>query len=351
MLRGGALLGSGTYGCIFTPPLACKDGAEQGRKGRLGKITEPLDFLIEATAAKVLGPLGLPYFVLVDPGSPCIPSTEQKEKDLKLCKMIKEKADLEKVVQFTMPYAGKTLYNRIVDYDLLRGRMRFFDIMLQLLEAGAHLVAASYSHYDISVNNVVINEQGQVSLIDFGQSFSSKLITPEVLELRRKVFDPISISEPPEITLSQAPQPGVANIENVIERKEIFAQAERLLGLKRLQQAAELREFWTHSRAVEAKDWVAMWKLYWPTFDSWAVGSCLLLTLLPLLYKREFTESPMWKRYGATVKSILRGLLQANPRKRLDCVEALKLYDPDNAWFELHGTSWIEERERQRSAS
>jgi hypothetical protein len=50
--------------------------------------------------------------------------------------------------------------------------------------------------------------------------------------------------------------------------------------------------------------------------------------LSPLLYRREFVDSPMWRRHGATIKSILRGMLQANPRKRLDCVEALKLYDP-----------------------
>ena len=66
MLRGGSLLGSGTYGCIFTPPLLCKDD-KKTTKTSLGKITEPVDFVIEAKAGKVLGHLGLPYFVLPDP--------------------------------------------------------------------------------------------------------------------------------------------------------------------------------------------------------------------------------------------------------------------------------------------
>jgi serine/threonine protein kinase len=350
MLRGGSLLGSGTYGCIFTPPLLCKDDKKTS-KTSLGKITEPTDFVIEATAAKILGPLGLPYFVLPDAGSACVPDVKQREKELAKCKMIKQDTDLEKVVQFTMPYAGKTLFSRIVDYDLLRGRTRFFDMMLQLLEAGAYLISSSYVHFDVSINNVVINDMGQTALIDFGQSFSSKVITPTVLELRRKVYDPISMTEPPEITLSQAPDQKADNVPYVIERKGTFASAEKVLGLKRVQQTAELREFWTSSRAAQAGDWVALWKLYWPTFDSWGVGGCLLEALSPLLYKREFVDSPMWRRHGATIKSILRGMLQANPRKRLDCVEALKLYDPDNAWFEAHGTSWIAGREKQRFAS
>lgn len=350
MLRGGSLLGSGTYGCIFTPPLICKEGPKASKK-RLGKITEPVDFIIEETAAKVLGPLNLPYFILPDLDSSCIPNVKQREKEIAKCKMIKQDSDLEKVVQFTMPYGGKTLYSRIVDYDFLHGRVRFFDMMLQLLEAGAYLISSSYVHFDISINNVVINDKGQTSLIDFGQSFSSKLITPAVLDIRRKVYDPISMTEPPEITLTQAPDQTVDNTEYVVERKSLFATAERVLGMKRVQQAAELREFWQSSRAVKNGDWLTLWKLYWPTFDSWGVGGCLLEALQPLLYNQEFVDSPMWKRHGATIKSILRGLVHANPRRRLDCVEALKLYDPDNAWFEVHGTSWIASREAARASS
>jgi serine/threonine protein kinase len=224
-------------------------------------------------------------------------------------------------------------------------------MMLQLLEAGAYLISSSYVHFDISINNVVINDKGQTALIDFGQSFSSKLITPAVVDIRRKVYDPISMTEPPEITLTQAPDQTVDNTEYVVERKTLFATAEKVLGMKRVQQAAELREFWQSSRAVKNGDWLTLWKLYWPTFDSWGVGGCLLEALQPLLYNQEFVDSPMWKRHGATIKSILRGLVHANPRRRLDCVEALKLYDPDNAWFEVHGTSWIASREAARASS
>jgi serine/threonine protein kinase len=344
MLRGGALLGSGTYGCIFQPPLICKDEGQTLKKSKLGKITGPDDFVIEFTAAKILGPLKLPHFILPEEGSACIPDMKQRDKNLAKCKIIKNSSELNTVIQFTMPYAGKTLYSRIVDYDMLKGKISFFDFMLQLLEAGAHLIAASYVHFDVSINNVVINETGQVSLIDFGQSFSSRQIDTETLNLRRKVYDPSSITEPPEITLTQAPDQKMDNVADVIKRKGAFRTIERVLAVKPVEQEAALREFWKSSRAVETGDWITFWKLYWPTFDSWSIGVCILETLQPLLFRREFVDSVQWKRRGSNIKSILRGMVEPNPRKRLDCVEALKLYDPDNAWFETYGASWLEQR-------
>lgn len=351
MLRGGALLGSGTYGCIFDPPLLCQDSRVYVNQRKLGKITGPDDFLIEETAAKVLGHLKLPYFILPDLGSACILDVNQREKDLAKCRIIKQKDDLKTVIQFTMPYGGKTLYSRIIDYDFLKGKITFFDLFLQLLEAGAHLIANNYVHFDISINNVVINEHGQVALIDFGQSFSASTVTNKTLSLRTKVYDPVSMTEPPEITLSQAPNQEVDNVSDVIKRKSVFITSKRVLATNLIEQETELRTFWKMSRSAKEKDWIDFWKLYWPTFDSWGIGACLLEALRYLLFKRDFTESPMWKARGPIIKSILRGLLEANPSKRLDCVEALKLYDPGNAWFETYGTSWVEARARVRASS
>jgi serine/threonine protein kinase len=341
-LRGGSLLGAGSYGCVFQPPLLCKGETIQKRKkGLLGKISEPIDFVIEAEAAATLGPLSLPHFVLANVKDACIPSEKQIEPDIAKCKPIKS---IGKVVQFTMPYAGKTLFKRIVDNDFTKGSVDFFSLMLQLLEAGAYLIGSGYVHYDVSVNNVVISEKGVVSLIDFGQSFSTKNITQEMINLRWKEYSPEYAAEPPEITLAQGPVGLKERISDVIQRKGGIRDAEKILGLRLVQQEAELRDFWSTSHAVASKDWPTFFKLYWPTFDSWSIGLCLLGALSPLLYKREFLESKAWKEKGPMVKSILRGLLQVNPRKRMDCVQALKLYDPQNTWFEIHGTSWLDSR-------
>ena len=343
--EGGKFIAAGTYGCIFDPPLLCSDGRKG--KGEFGKITAPIDFLIENEASRILAPLKLPYFIVPEPNSACSLAEKQKEKQLALCGPLKE-TPLKTMVQFTMPYGGKTLFSRIVDKNV-----DFFSVMQQLLEAGAYLIASSFVHYDISINNVVISEKGQLALIDFGQSFSTKGITKETVELRWKVYNPEYETEPPEITVATAMGEGVnpiVAIPQIIARKGVFASAGAILGLQPQKQAAELRHFWETSRAAQGGTRADFWRLYWPTFDSWGVGNCILTVLRGKLLLKSFTESPAWKEKGKLVRTILRGMLQANPRKRLDCVEALKLYDPSNAWFSKYGSSWIEGRAAQKVA-
>jgi serine/threonine protein kinase len=343
--EGGKFIAAGTYGCIFDPPLLCQDSRIKG-KGQFGKITAPIDFLIENEASRVLAPLKLPYFIVPELGSACSPAEKQKEKQLGLCDPLKE-IPLKQMVQFTMPYGGKTLFARIVDRSI-----DFFSLFQQLLEAGSYLIASSFVHYDISINNVVISEKGQVALIDFGQSFSAKNITQETLDLRWKVYNPEYETEPPEITVATAIGEGVSPtdaISQIVARKGVFPAAAAVLGLQPQKQEAELRHFWQTSRAAIAGDRLTMWRLYWPTFDSWGIGNCLISVLRGKLLLKSFTENPRWKKEGKLIRIILRGMLQANPRKRLDCVEALKLYDPENAWFSKYGVSWVESRASEKA--
>ncbi len=356
-LEGGSLIGKGTYGCVFDPPLRCREEGSwvsRPKKNVIGKITPALDFSFELDASRALRNLGVPYFLLADEKSACSPAAQQKEKDLNLCTPLKANP-LTSMVQFTLPHGGRTIYSRLADANFLKqNTTEFFSVMLQLLEAGAYLIAAQYCHYDVSLQNVLINEKGEVRLIDFGMSFSAEAITEETFRNRLKIYNPLSLAEVPEMTVVS----GIASeagpieelIENIIEQKDIFSLAEKILGLSKEEQKLELLRFCGTSRAMKEKNWVNLWKLYWPTFDSWAIGMCLTYILRRLLFQKEFVNSSEWKHRGKVVLFILRGMLQANPRKRLDAVEALKLYDPENVWFEKYGTSWISSRAEQRRA-
>lgn len=357
-LEGGSLVGKGTYGCVFDPPLRCRDGrviSTKHKKGKqIGKITMPEDFRVEAEAAQILAPLALPYFLIGDTKNACQPDTKQKEGDLKQCTPLQSNP-LSSMIQFTVPYGGKTLYSRLSDVNYMhRKDFSFFKIMLQLLEAGSHLISSQFVHYDISLLNILLNEKGDVGIIDYGMSFSAKSITEETIRGRLKIFNPEQLSEVPEMTISSgvvsdaAPVPELINM--TVEQKDIFAVAERVLGLNMENQKQDLLQFWQTSHAAKNRDLVSLWKLYWPTFDSWGIGMCLTYLLRRLLFQKEFVSSVEWRRRGEAILFILRGMLQANPRKRLDAVEALTIYDPDNAWFEKHGTSWLTSRVEQRRA-
>lgn len=359
-LEGGSLLGKGTYGCVFDPPLRCRHNGSShpkvgGKKQKLvGKITPPEDYAIEVVAARTLGKLGVPYFLVADEQSACTPSKTQTESELGLCTPLQSNP-LSSMVQFTLPYGGKTVFSRLSDADFIKNpNASFFSIMLQLLEAGSYLIAAQFCHYDISLMNVVIDEKGHVGLIDFGMSFSAETITEETIRQRLKVYNPASLAEVPEMTLVSGvlshSGPEDELIDMTFEQKNIFPVAEKVLGLSVELQKEDFRKFWETSRAIKQRDIVTLWKLYWPTFDSWGIGMCLTYLLRRLLFQKEFVESREWKERGEVVLYLLRGMLQANPRKRLDAVEALKLYDPENVWFERYGTSWLSSRAEQRRA-
>lgn len=347
-LQGGKLLGSGTYGCVFDPPLLC-DG-EPANKNRLGKITSQVDFGIEQKAAERLAPLGLPYFLVADTKSECRPTKKQKEKNLGKCKILAT-AELPSLVQFTMPQGGKDLYHRMIDDEI----PNYENLMLQLLEAGAYLISAKFVHYDLSPSNIVVSPAGQISMIDFGMSFAADEISDKTLELRWKVFNPSYEAEPPEINImtglvNEKGEMTLANcVTEIMKNKAILKTADTLLGLRLRKQEKELMDFWLSSRSAANKNWVQFWSLYWPTYDSWALGVTLLMALRTLLFKKSFVNVGFWQTKGDLVKTILRGMLQANPRKRLDCIEALKMFDPGNAFFEKFGTTWIESRAKQRA--
>jgi len=354
-LEGGSLLGKGTYGCVFDPPLRCRHGSSSKQeKGQVGKITLPQDYEVEIAAARALGPLGVPYFLLANEESACQPSARQKEKELTQCTPLQTNP-LSTMVHFTLPYGGKTFFSRLSDADFLhQNEFSFFKILLQMLEAGSYLIATKFCHYDISLMNVLVDKKANIGIIDFGMSFSAEDITEETVRNRLKVFNPASLAEVPEMTMVSGivsnAGPVHELIDMIFEEKNVFAVAERVLGLNLAVQKREFAEFLETSNAIRNRDFATLWKLYWPTFDSLGIGMCLTYLLRRLLFQKSFVESAEWKQRGDVILYLLRGMLQANPRKRLDAVEALKLYDPENVWFEKYGTSWISSRVEQRRA-
>ena len=132
---GGKIVGQGTYGCVFNPPLLCKK--KQILKQSVGKITDNEDYVREVNTYKILNkiPEAKNYIVLAD--DTCVPRIldNQVESDIDKCKFFIEKdVELSKTHQILMPYGGIPLHN------ISKDKLSFFSFMKHILEAGSLLL-------------------------------------------------------------------------------------------------------------------------------------------------------------------------------------------------------------------
>lgn len=351
-MDGGALLGKGTYGCVFSPPLLCSRKPKyQVKKGDVGKITEVADVINEITAANILDDVKGEYFILPNTKSLCRPSDITKQPDrqgLKDCDFIKE-VDMKDVIHYTMPYGGITI--RKLLNNIQKSPVELLAFTRHLLEGGAQLALHGYVHYDIHQTNILISPKtGKPNLIDFGMSFSANNITKSVLDERWKVYSPHHSPEPPEVTCISAIRKNIplnATLNDMIKGRPVLKEVEVFLGVSRQVQIKKFLKFWNSSKAIKEQDWVSLFKHYWTGFDSWSIG-VVLLTLIHTIYI--FDPKAVSMPGIGQVKELCKNLLSMDPRERFDCIEALAFIDPDNAIINSPaGIEWKKEKDSIRA--
>jgi serine/threonine protein kinase len=348
-MKGGKLIGQGTYGCVFDPPLLCKK--KQFPKGDIGKITLEEDLEREKHAFKILNSIEEIKDYLILPDASCSPRIldNQVDSDIDKCKFL-SRVDPTHLKMIALEYGGKDLTKLNLKS---KDSISFFTLMRHLLEAGSLIVLHGFIHYDIHAGNIVVNKNNIPKLIDFGQSFSKDEISEESIEERWKVLTPEYSAEPPEVTFLTAIDSYNAYrfeeaMTEIMPKKKVLHTIEKLLGVSVRTQLGNLATFFRTSKAFQEKDIVKIWKLYYPGFDSWAIGVVLLDMLKTLMFSYEFIESSEWKLKKAVVVDILIKMLHTNPKERIDCVEALSMLDPMNEIYLKYGVEWVDGRMKQR---
>jgi serine/threonine protein kinase len=367
-MEGGRLLGSGTYGCAFTPPLLCKRDSKRDY-GKVGKITPDIlakqEILVANRIRKI--PLSKNYFLLPEPElCELAPESKQKDPGLAECKEGFEKQDSEldlgEMRQIIEPFGGTTPFY-IFHQSLIKNptALDFVSFMRHMLEAGSTLLLAKVCHFDLHPGNLLVDKNKTVRILDFGLSFPTDTIGDTVVDGRWKrlrfgfeadaAHPSIHNSEPPELTVMNA----IHNNEYTVEMgckltilgKPIFKDIETMLGKSREENYREMLEFWRTSTFARKRNYVQLWKTYWPGFDSWSIASILLWTLQSLLYSSSFMMSDTAKKFKI-IQTVLLHMLDPNLRERFDCIEALSLFDPGNPWLNRFGQKWLESRRQQR---
>ena len=341
MQQGGKLVGQGTYGCVFSPPLLCRSKIKS-KPNHLGKISEYSDVKNEIQAAKDLtGVVGSQYFILPEPDSLCLPAPmdKQTEPDIGKCEAVQQRGT-KNMVHYQMRFGGLPI--RVV----LRksNNYSFYTFMTQLLEIGSTLLLNGYVHGDFHMNNVLMLEDHKPRLIDFGRSFAIKTLTRDVIDGGWTKYSPGFSYESPDMSLiiSIHEEVSIAQcVEDMRTQKSSMINLERILGVTREKQLVELLDFWESSKAVASKDWLSYWKMYWYTFDAWAIGAILVELLRIRLLSKEFNEE--WAKRQEVIEAVIKGLLHSSPRLRLDCLEALALVNPMHPIVK-RGKEWLKSR-------
>lgn len=355
---GGRILGQGVYGCVFTPPLLCRGQKHLNPRsaGRLGKVAERDDVRPELIIGSLLknSTTASKYVIVPDLSSLCVPEqmSKQPEPEIDDCKVFKRR-DVTKMFQYEMPFGGKELKAFLKDFKIDTDKFPYFRFFGEMLAVGAFLALHGIVHNDIHFGNILIDSDFHPRLIDFGRAYTNMSVTKElIVKLEAGDFDPSYHQVPPEMSVKEGIDYAVPQSQILSEiraKKSGLTTGERLLGMNRDKQMNELRQFITNSQSFKNHDWVSFFKTYWPQVDSWGMGAMLILLYSRMMLNRGFTQSTEFQQKRGIVETVLRRLLRASPAKRMDCVEALALYDPSNELIATpQGRKWLDAKRQQR---
>jgi len=369
---GGHFVNQGSYGCIFSPPLKCKSrlpvAATASKKGakqhsdNIAKISKSSHIVQELYAAKFFenAALAKKYFILAKLDTICKElkaPNKQPEPDIMKCDIFNPLSgsaiDYTKLWQYEMEFGGPPLYKKIPKHlTYLPAKFDFFTFMRQMLEIGTFLALNGFVHNDLHKANIVMDNDFFPRVIDFNRSFSVQQINGKLVEARFANFQPDAGHVPPEISAIDGlnEKHSISEImEAIRNKKPEIKMIEQFLGITKLAQMREFRQFWSSSPTVQSSSWTKFYRLYWPTMDAWGIGHVLMGILTRLHGLKTFYSTPEWNHKKFIVKSVMRGLLRTSPRERIDCVEALSMYDPMNkVLLSDAGRVWLEKKHAMR---
>ena len=346
---GGKLIGQGTYGCVYDPPLVTYNKQNKG-KNKLGKVVHVSDLELEIGIAKVLQkfPDTKKYCIIpeVNTLSKPLPMKRQVEKDLHKCISLRRFGQ-GSMYQYELENGGIPLKVFIESPSYTISKFPFFKFMREILEIGAFLLLHGCIHNDLHASNIVMKSptDSPPRLIDFGRSYTYNNINRDLVEKLRAHYDSGIHQITPECSAQFGLQEKISFsqiLQDLNDKKAGIRFGESILGTSRKKQISDFSNFWKTSTSASKEDWATFYSYYWHVVDSWAIGTILLSILRRLLLIKEFVGGEEWKTKGPLVKEILRGLLHASPRERSDCLTALSMYDPTNHFVVGNaGKAWL----------
>jgi serine/threonine protein kinase len=329
------LLSEGAYGCIYIPPLMCKEkttrtkmatlSAQQPMLSKLQKEEHTQEELESVKEIRKI-PLASHYFLLPEPEQ-CHPNVREEPLIKQSCDVTKGEA-FRDLTMIQIPYGGKSL--RAVELDMRTFSFRAF--MIHLLEGASLLSKSGWAHADLHDGNVLV---GQVAtsprIIDFGKLIRFTEKDPEEIRKRFLVFEPGYEHIPPECLwfsgLHKTSYAPAQILERIPNMKDSLNQLINFASYSREQQAQDLREFmnkYMTENKQQATDLATFWHVIGPKFDSWSIGVLFIYMLRNFLHVPAFVQGE-YAGAKRVLLYVIHGLCNLNPYKRLLPEEALRV--------------------------
>lgn len=341
MMNGGKLFDEGMYGCIFTPPLVCKDTKkidDETDNTALSKLilipTANHEWTIMKKIKKI--PLWKNYFIISE-SPPCEPAPIQKDKELYNCSILDNpQYKLSDFRILNMPYGGVPL----TTYRINLSNFDFINFVIHFIEAGALLNLYGIVHRDIHQGNILIDRDDVPRIIDYNLSIiADNNIT--LNKLKHK-YDYNLAQEPPDSTIVNAVFMGYNYqrvIESIVQKKSILKKIRNILGVSQNDQMESLERFYLKSKSLKTGNQVMWFNNYWSKIDSWAIA----INIIDLISKFS-----LWPEFSDTLKKIrpklfpvLRKMCEVNPKERFDCVQALNILSPNSFIIRKYAKPWL----------
>jgi len=337
IITGGKLLDTGTYSCVFDPPLRCKGSTMKSRGHMISKLMTDEESIVEWEISELIRkiPLWKHYFAVSE--SICELGVRQIDGDLKTkCQVIKY-INPSQLRILQMPYAGKPLQSYT-----LRSDFNLMAFMTHILEASALLVMNNIIHFDLHLGNILINNNGVPHLIDFNLSLiSNKSVSVSELSYRfsRNFHLP---QQPPDYTALLGIEQGKSMdiIISNIEKKDIISYIKSIIGIPSSIIRKDIQNIILNNSFIAKGDIIGWFNHYWTKIDSWAIGTYFVNMFKKYSMLPQIGEA--YHKNQTKVKKLLQGLCAINPNERWDCVQALYYMNPNSIVIKRWGHKWLD---------
>lgn len=336
MLSGGKVIGTGTYSCIFDPPLRCKVHATQPKGHNITKLIEEDQADTEWSISKRISkiPLWRNYFSISE--SICEPAEVQKDKELHTKCELLDDYDMSQLRLLTMKYAGNSLQS----YKF-PASFQFIPFITHLLEAGALMALNRFMHFDLHAGNILIDEHQIPRIIDFNLS----VMVDEFNVKSQLIYDYSHnyglTQQSPDytVTLGFNQDKDINRIIQTILSKPIIRYLSQFLRIPLVNIQNDLYKIMNENAFIVRGDMTEWFNTYWMKYDSWSIG-IYLINMIKRLHMMPFIGHA-YQRHRAKLTTLLSHLCAIDPTKRWDCVQALYYMNPNSIIIKRYAQNWL----------